>query len=345
MYATCLYCKTNLGANEAVETFPIGRRLAFDSAKGRLWVVCHLCERWNLTPIETRWEAVETCERLFRDARQRFNTENIGLAHLDEGLDLVRIGKPLLPEFAAWRYGDQFGQRRKRTVILTSALGAAAAALAVGSVPLTVLALGAVGAFRVAEAVAQRVKETKLVARVPRSDGETLTVLGGHLPLAQIKTDLGGRTGWQLELTHLDGTDRMGGDHAMNAIALIMPSINGTGATARRVSRAIKRLEVHADPVGYLRSIAAISSHYTRPGDRGSLASLPVDMRMAVEMAANEENERYILAGEIGLLEMAWEEAEEIAAIADDLIVSPEIVRQLDQLKAKRPSDSGVDRT
>ena len=345
MYATCLYCKTNLGANEAVETFPIGRRLAFDSAKGRLWVVCHLCERWNLTPIETRWEAVETCERLFRDARQRFNTENIGLAHLDEGLDLVRIGKPLLPEFAAWRYGDQFGQRRKRTVILTSALGAAAAALAVGSVPLTVLALGAVGVFRATEAVAQRVKETTLVARVPRSDGETLTVLDGHLPLAQIKTDLGGRTGWQLELTHLDGTDRMGGDHAMNAIALIMPSINGTGATARRVSRAIKRLEVHADPVGYMRSIAAISSHYTRPGDRGSLTSLPVDMRMAVEMAANEENERYILAGEIGLLEMAWEEAEEIAAIADDLIVSPEIVRQLDQLKAKRRSDSGVDRS
>lgn len=66
---------------------------------------------------------------------------------------------------------------------------------------------------------------------------------------------------------------------------------------------------------------------------------------MAVEMAANEENERYILAGEIGLLEMAWEDAEEIAAIADNLTISPEIVRQLDQLKAKRPSDSGVDRS
>ncbi len=345
MYATCLYFKTNLGANEAVETFPIGRRLAFDSSKGRLWVVCHRCERWNLTPIDTRWEAIESCERLFRDARQRFSTENIGLAHLAEGLDLVRIGEPQLPEFAAWRYGDQFGQRRKRMVIHASALGTAAVALAVGSVPLGGLALGAFGVLRAAEGVAQRVKETKLVARVPCSDGETLTVLGGHLPLAQIKTDLGGHTGWQLELTHLDGTDRMNGDHAMNAIALIMPSINGTGATAHKVNRAIKRLEVHPDPVGYMRSIAAISSHTTRPGDEGSLTSLPVDMRMAVEMVANEENEQYILAGEIGLLEMAWEEAEEIAAIADDLTVSPEIVRQLDQLKAKRPSESGVDRS
>ena len=345
MYATCLYCTTNLGANAVVETFPIGRRLAFDSAKGRLWVVCHRCERWNLTPIEQRWEAVETCERLFRDARKRFATENIGLARLDEGLDLVRIGEPLLPEFAAWRYGDQFGQRRKGAVIRVSALGTAAVALVVGSLPLGALALGTFGILRAAEAVARRIKETKLVARVPRSDGETLTVLGGHLPFAQIKTDLGSRTGWQLELTHLDGTDRMHGEHAMNAVALIMPTITGNGATAHKVNRAIKRLEVHPDPVGYLRSIAAISSHTSRPGHAGSLTSLPVDMRMAIEMAANEENERYILAGEMGLLEMAWEDAEEIAAIADDLAVSPEVVRRLDQLKAKRASHSGVDRS
>ena len=40
MYSTCLHCHKPLGRNDAVEHFPIGRRLAFDSAKGRLWVVC-----------------------------------------------------------------------------------------------------------------------------------------------------------------------------------------------------------------------------------------------------------------------------------------------------------------
>jgi len=30
MYSICLFCKTNLGANEVLEQFPIGRRLAFD---------------------------------------------------------------------------------------------------------------------------------------------------------------------------------------------------------------------------------------------------------------------------------------------------------------------------
>src|SRR5438067_692345 len=52
MYATCLFCNNPLGSNETFETFPVGRRLAFDANKGRLWVVCRHCERWNLSPLE-----------------------------------------------------------------------------------------------------------------------------------------------------------------------------------------------------------------------------------------------------------------------------------------------------
>ena len=33
MYSTCLFCHRPLGANESVEHFPVGRRLAFDAAK------------------------------------------------------------------------------------------------------------------------------------------------------------------------------------------------------------------------------------------------------------------------------------------------------------------------
>ena len=108
MYATCLFCNKPLGRNETFETFPVGKRLAFDAAKGRLWVVCPHCERWNLTPLEDRWEAIESAEKLFQDARQRVSTDNIGLAKLRDGTTLVRIGAPQRPEFAAWRYGDQF---------------------------------------------------------------------------------------------------------------------------------------------------------------------------------------------------------------------------------------------
>src|ERR671921_1602036 len=117
MYRTCLFCSSDLGHNEAIEHFPVGRRLAFDAANGRLWVVCRKCERWNLSPLEERWEAIEECERRFRDTRLRVSTDNIGLARLSEGLELVRVGAALRPEFAAWRYGDQFGRRRRRKLV------------------------------------------------------------------------------------------------------------------------------------------------------------------------------------------------------------------------------------
>ena len=63
------------------------------------------------------------CEKLFRETRIRTSTEHIGLARHAEELELVRIGKPLRPEFAAWRYGDQFGRRRRRSVVRWSAAG------------------------------------------------------------------------------------------------------------------------------------------------------------------------------------------------------------------------------
>jgi hypothetical protein len=113
MYTTCLFCNGELGRNECIEHFPVGRRLAFDAARGRLWVVCRRCERWNLTPLEERWEAIEECEREFAGTRLRVSTDQIGLARLKEGLELVRIGEPQRPEMAAWRYGDQFGRRRR----------------------------------------------------------------------------------------------------------------------------------------------------------------------------------------------------------------------------------------
>ena len=117
MYSTCMFCNRSLGTNQVVETFPVGRRLAFDARRGRLWVVCGACERWNLSPIEERWEAVETLEGIFGGTRVRVSSENVGLARHPEGLELVRIGEPLRPEFAAWRYGDQFGRRRRKSIL------------------------------------------------------------------------------------------------------------------------------------------------------------------------------------------------------------------------------------
>src|SRR6476660_8959903 len=69
VYTSCLFCHSDLGANHHLSTCPVGRRLAYDPKKGRLWVICTSCGRWNLTPLEERWEAIDECERLFRGTR------------------------------------------------------------------------------------------------------------------------------------------------------------------------------------------------------------------------------------------------------------------------------------
>ena len=51
------------------------------------------------------------------------------------------------------------------------------------------------------------------------------------------------------------------------------------------------------------------------------MSTLPKPTRLALEMALHEEQERRALEGELWLLERAWREAEEIAAISDNLLV------------------------
>ena len=88
MFSTCIHCARDLGKNEAFETFPVGKRLAFDAARGRLWVVCPSCARWNLSPLDARWETIENAEQRFRSTKLRVSTDNIGMARLREGVEL-----------------------------------------------------------------------------------------------------------------------------------------------------------------------------------------------------------------------------------------------------------------
>jgi hypothetical protein len=52
-------------------------------------------------------------------------------------------------------------------------------------------------------------------------------------------------------------------------------------------------------------------------------------------MALHEESERRAMQGELAELERAWREAEEVAAIADDLLVPSGVRSALDRLRGK----------
>ena len=61
--------------------------------------------------------------------------------------------------------------------------------------------------------------------------------------------------------------------------------------------------------------------------DASVLKTMRPEIRLALEMASSEETERRAFEGELRELEEAWREAEEIAAIADRLLI-PESVEE-----------------
>jgi hypothetical protein len=345
VYTTCLFCNKPLGSNEALEAFPVGERLAFDAAKGRLWVVCRSCERWNLTPLEERWEAIEQAEKLYRDTRRRVATDNIGLSKLPDGTTLVRIGEPLRPEFAAWRYGDQFGRRRRRQIFIVGGGVAALGALITGGA-IAGIGIGGFGWLigRAGMGIIRGNPES-VVARIRTEEHGLVHVRRRHLA----ETTIGRATDGSLaiNLRFKNGAARFEGREAQRIASIVVPKVNRFGGTKSDVGNAVTEIDRAGSSEGYLEHLTTMSQVYTRPlvprkgrwrGTRldyhkFGLFGLPTAQRLALEMALHEEAERRALEGELGELERAWQEAEEIAAISDNLLVPESVNAAMQKLK------------
>ena len=364
MYSTCIHCTKGLGRNEAFKTFPIGSRLAFDAAKGRLWVVCRHCARWNLSPLDERWETIEAAEQRFRDSRLRVSTDNVGMARLREGVDLIRIGAPQRPEMAAWRYGDQFGRRRKRQLMLTGVFVSGSAAL-VGGILAAGIGVGVLGG-----AAAQGFdilingRPATRVARIHLPDGRLVDVQRKHARMSAIERH-GGDESLALRLESVAGSHLLTGDAAMKAAARLLPTVNRYGGSRQQVGDAVAMLEAFGNPMRALQVVQrrvgapppamGAASRWKRRKDSwydsdvekiwkmpGALHALEPRYRLALEMALHEESERRAMDGELSLLETAWREAEEIAHIADTMFVPAAIEERIDVLRRGHSSpDAG----
>jgi hypothetical protein len=317
MYTTCMFCNKPLGANEVVEDFPIGRRLAFDADRGRLWVVCRKCERWNLSPVEERWEAVETCERLFRETRIRVSTTNVGLARHAEGLELVRIGDPLREEFAAWRYGDQFGRRRKRA-LLYGAVGAGV----LGGVLVGGLATGAISGALLGQSgnFVNLWMNGRTQAKVRTDDGRVLKLKNPDLLGTRLRP-AGDGSGYRLEIRKGKKKEWFEGAQAERLAGVIIPRMNRRGGKKQTVQEAVGQIEDLGHPDDFLADVVQGDRFSDKKGVPGYINKMPEPTKLALEMALHEEQERRALEGELWRLTRAWEEAEEIAAISDSLLL------------------------
>jgi hypothetical protein len=260
---------------------------------------------------------------------------------------LVRIGRPLRPEFAAWRYGDQFGRRRIRQVGISAASVLVVGVVMWGGPAAGLYTSGAVGVVNMAyQAAVHWWMRRHEVARLRVEDPES--GLARDLRLAPVHASRArllpaGVDDWALEVAHMGAGERLHyglgglqhltptvtlrGDQARQAAARILPHLNVWGGSWRRVDDAVRLLEGSA-------SADRLFIHTAREQAYDSaLVRLPAAVRLALEMAAHEEQERRALEGELGELERAWQEAEQIAAIADDLLVPLSVTDRLRRLR------------
>ncbi|HET7463188.1 MAG TPA: hypothetical protein VFJ82_18180 [Longimicrobium sp.] len=335
MYRHCIYCSADLGANESIEHFPVGRQVAFDAEKGRLWAVCPRCARWNLAPIEERWEAVQEAERRFADMRLRVQRENIGLAKLADGTRLVRVGPALPGELAAWRYGETLARRRTRFMVTFAAVAA---------VPVALLSLEAAGVLGGGMMLGQAwwwigatIENRRRIYEIPATNGRDVRVdlRRKHLQGARLTPGRGG--GVHLELPNAptytpDGPLVVRGTDAVRLLERAMVVVNEGGARKRHLRGAVEALASAGTAQAYLARAAreerALLANEHRSSRRTRCGAAPrlLDRveALALEMALHEETERRALEGELALLEAAWRDAERIAAIADRLAMAPQ---------------------
>ena len=276
MFSTCLFCNSSLGANDQIAAFPVGQRLAYDSTRGRLWVICTRCGRWNLSPLEERWEAIDHCERLFRGTRLRYSTDNIGLARVGEHLELVRIGPALRPEIAAWRYGSKIEQHTASTngkrppsasgVVRRGGLPRwlarrAAAALAgyATAVGLSDEAMLRLRTFRRGDAV---------LARTTDDSGSPIVIRYSHLGGAElIRPDR--NAPWRLVVRHDGGIARLAEGVGLRTAGKMLASLNFGVASNAEVQHAIAKLDEAGDREGYFSRVASLAmrTHWGRVPD------------------------------------------------------------------------------
>ena len=156
-----------------------------------------------------------------------------------EGLELVRIGQPMRPEFAAWRHGDQFGRRRKRSIAygvlgLTVFLGlnAAGAALATGS------GLGGYYVWHGWEVWSS----ARTRAKLRPDDGRIIKIKKHDLPHTRLRPSEDG-DGFRISILKGKKQEWFEGTEAERFAAQIVPRMNLAGGKKKTVQSAVEAIE------------------------------------------------------------------------------------------------------
>ncbi|MGH7459407.1 MAG: hypothetical protein ACREMA_00060 [Longimicrobiales bacterium] len=330
MLSRCIYCRVALPENQTLEHLRLGTRLAFDPSRGRLWVVCATCRRWNLAPIEERWEALEALERLTRDrGRLLSQTDHIALLRAED-LEIVRVGKARLVEEAWWRYGSELQRRNRRF----RAVRAAQWVLMLGASS----TIGIGWMFMGGDPLNDLIRWRKFGStawrglRSCRGCGRPMQELSfkraRHLVIAPSDTQL------TLELRcrrcgfrNVDGGFAFEGLEAERMLRSVLAYHNFKGGSEADVKAAVSAIDELGSPQWLIRKLS-------RQGYEVAQGRKMKQTAIALEIAVNDEAERQLLEMELAELEARWREEEELAAIVDGELTE---VPLLERLRVKLP--------
>jgi hypothetical protein len=330
MYRSCAFCDGKLDGDGGPSGLGVGRRLAFDEWRGRLWVICPKCARWNLAPLDERLERIDALARAARDGRVAAATAQVALIRW-RGYDLVRVGKPPRLEFATWRYGERLKarQRAQLKVVLPMTIATLGLAVAVnvttgGSVAMLVwnvpriarsIYTGMVGRRRV------RLAEPPLCEHC----GAVMNLQARHVAQARVVPEAQAGLGLLLRcpICQAEGA-LLAGAEAQAALQHGLTYLSLTRRGSQQAAEAARLVEGAGGPDQLIRDVARREL---------TLRSLGPDRRLALEIAVDEQ-------AEVQDLERQWRDAEELADIADGLL-SPDAVvdAALRRLKQERPPD------
>ncbi|MEJ2502682.1 MAG: hypothetical protein P8177_05095 [Gemmatimonadota bacterium] len=332
----CIFCHASLATNDVIEHFPVGKRIAFDPGRGRLWAVCMACHRWNLAPFDDRWEALEELEKAHVDrGRVLASTEHIALVNVP-GVELVRVGGARLAEEAWWRYGNRMMRRRRQARVLTWAELALIAGAAVASGGIMYLGGGGVlnnlVRWRRFGSIAWRGNVDCIRCGAPLTELTFRSARKLHLS----------RDGEQDPALHLrcrrcrlrreDGEFQIEGAPAQHLLRRVITYSHYSGASEKRVRSATDYIEKLGHPAAVTRDLTSTGLRIDALLDRGRRTQA-----VALEIALNEEHERRLLEMELAELEARWREEEKIAAIVDGPLTSVDGLDRLQPVPPVRP--------
>lgn len=327
MFRRCGFCNTAFDGDGGPSGLGVGRRIAFDEWKGRLWVVCPRCSRWNLTPFDDRLERIEAVARAAQAGRIAASTDQVALIRWEK-YDFVRVGKPPRVEIATWRYGERLRNRQRERMKVVVPLTVAAIGLGIAA---NVAAGGGFGVLvwnihRAVDWVYLRIVGSR---RIPLIEspicarcGSIMELRARHVQHARVVPDAHADMGVLLSCPrcHQEGA-QITGSEAVQVLRQGLTYLNLVRGGRRRAEDAAREVDRVGGPDSLLRDVAQREL---------TLRSLRPERGLAFEMAVDER-------AEVEELEQQWREAEEIADIADGTLgSSTEVEDELRRLKNRQ---------